>query len=115
MTDNRRGVDRLFAQWREDPAYAAEYEALAGEFLIAKALISARTQAHLSQAELARRIGTHQANVSRWEGGKAVPSTRTLQRIATATGLELVIAFKRRRSRRGRRGADAAWQADAAA
>ena len=94
-----RSVHRLFAEWRRDPAYLAEYEALGNEFAIGKALIGARTKARLSQAELAERIGTDQGNVSRWEAGKALPSTRTLRKIASAMGLELVIAFKRRRTR----------------
>ncbi len=31
-----RSVHRLFAEWRRDPAYLAEYEALGNEFAIGK-------------------------------------------------------------------------------
>lgn len=40
----------------------------------------------LTQAELAARMGTSQSYVARLESGRAPPSTRTLLKIAQATG-----------------------------
>jgi transcriptional regulator with XRE-family HTH domain len=38
-------------------------------------------------------MGTKQEVVARWEGGKVLPSTRTLTRVAEATGTKLKISF----------------------
>lgn len=59
------------------------------------AILAARTAAGLSQIELASKLKTSQANVVRLEKGRSLPSTRTLERIAKATGHELVITFTR--------------------
>ena len=89
MTDIRD----LHAGWMDDPAYRREYDALETEFALAAALIRARADAGLTQEELAERMGTKQAAVARWEGGKVMPSTRTLARLAKATGTRLLISF----------------------
>lgn len=46
----------------------------------------ARKEAGLSQQELSEAIGIQQAQVSKWETGKAVPYTSTLAKISEATG-----------------------------
>lgn len=74
-----------------DPAFKAEYESLDAEFALIEALVRARTNARLSQAELAQRIGTTQSAIARLEGGKVSPSVNTLRRYAEATGTELRI------------------------
>lgn len=83
----------LHAGWMKDPAYRKEYDALEGEFALAAALVRARANAGLTQEQLARRMGTKQEVVARWEGGKVLPSTRTLARFAKATGTTLKISF----------------------
>jgi transcriptional regulator with XRE-family HTH domain len=83
----------LHTGWMDDPAYRKEYDALEGEFALAAALIRARANAGLTQEELAKRMGTKQEVVARWEGGKVLPSTRTLARLAKATGTRLQISF----------------------
>ncbi|MBM3581732.1 MAG: transcriptional regulator, partial [Alphaproteobacteria bacterium] len=44
---------KLKAQWMKDPAFRAEYTALAPEFALARALIKARAKAGLTQAAVA--------------------------------------------------------------
>jgi len=83
----------LHTGWMRDPAYRKEFEALEGEFAIAGELIRARASAGLTQEQLADRMGTKQEVVARWEGGKVLPSTRTLARLAQATGTKLTISF----------------------
>jgi transcriptional regulator with XRE-family HTH domain len=94
MTDIRD----LHARWMRDPTYRQDYEALEGEFALASALIRARADAGLTQEELAERMGTKQEVIARWEGGKVMPSTRTLARLAKATGTRLQISFAPSRS-----------------
>lgn len=52
----------------------------------------ARTRARLSQTELARRSGTSQAAVARYESGQVSPAVSTLERAAVhgATNLQVV-------------------------
>lgn len=82
------------ADMANDPAYPAAYDALAGEFELASALIRARTHAKLTQAEVAARMGTTESAVSRLESGRVEPSTRTLEPFAAATGHRIRIAFE---------------------
>ncbi len=86
-------MDDLHAGWMRDPAYREAFDALEAEFDLAAALIRARAEAGLTQAQLAERMGTRQEVVARWEGGKVMPSTRTLTRLAQATGTTLRITF----------------------
>jgi ribosome-binding protein aMBF1 (putative translation factor) len=78
----------------EDAEYREAYEALEAEFTLVDALIRARTRAHLSQAEVASRMGTTESAVSRLESGRVKPSTRTLERYAEATGHRLRISLE---------------------
>jgi ribosome-binding protein aMBF1 (putative translation factor) len=86
-------IDDLHTNRLKDPAYRKEYDALEGEFAVAAALTCARADAGLTQEQLAERMGTRQEGVARWEGGTVLPSTRTLTRLAKATGTTLQISF----------------------
>lgn len=90
MTD----VRDLHKAWMEDPEYRAEYDALDKEFALARALITARTQAGLTQAEVAKRMQTTQSVIARMESGRVRPTTQTLERFAKATGTRLRISFE---------------------
>jgi ribosome-binding protein aMBF1 (putative translation factor) len=81
-------------KWLKDPAYRTAYDDLADEFALAAAVIEARSRAGLTQEELAERMGTTQPVVARLESGRIRPSTRTLERLAQATGSRLIIRFE---------------------
>jgi len=87
-------VEESFAEWREDPKYVEVYDALEDEFALAAVLIEARARAGLTQQQLADRMHTTQAVIARLESGLVKPSTRTLERLATATGMRLRISFE---------------------
>ncbi len=76
-----------------DAAYRAARDRLDFSESIARELIGLRMQHRLSQAELARRVGTTASVISRLERGNHLPSTETLRKIAAATGTRLVIHF----------------------
>ena len=82
-------VADLKKRWMNDPKFREEYERADEELAIIEALIRARTDAKLSQTELARRIGTTQSAIARLEGGGVSPSLSTLRRYAEATGTRL--------------------------
>lgn len=79
------------ARMLANPEVKAAYDALAPEFEIATQLIRARLRAGLSQAELAARMGTSQSTITRLESGTTLPSTKTLLRVAKATGSKVVV------------------------
>ena len=78
-------------RWMEDPEFRKEYEALAPEFALARQLIEARTRAGLTQHELAERMRTTQPVIARLESGRQMPTTKTLERFAEATGSKVEI------------------------
>ncbi len=87
-------IKDLHSEWIKDPEYRQEYDALAAEFELARALIDARAHAGLTQEQLAERMDTSQSAVARMESGKVMPSGRTLERFAKATGTRLRISFE---------------------
>lgn len=87
--------EEVAKQWRKDPAYVAAYEALAPEYALYEALIKARMEAGITQKELARRMGTSEAAVSRMMGAnrERLPSWNTIMKFARAVGKKPVLAF----------------------
>jgi len=78
---------------KNDPNYAKEYEALEDEFSLASGVIRARRLANLTQEQLAKKMNTTQQAIARLEGG-SLPSMRTLERLAAATGTHLRVSFE---------------------
>lgn len=76
-----------------DPKVQAAYEALEEDYTLATALLQARRMSGLTQEELAQRMGTTQSVIARLESGKNLPSSQTLQRVASATGTHLKVQF----------------------
>lgn len=57
-----------------------------------------RSEAGLTQVELAERMGTTQSAIARMEGGGTRPTLDTLEKLATAVGQELVVGVGKRLS-----------------
>lgn len=86
--------EELKALALSDPKVKAEYDALEEEFSILHQMLSARSAAGLSQADVARKMGTKQSAVARIENtGKHSPSLNTLRRYAQAVGCSLEVRF----------------------
>lgn len=79
-------LETFKAELLADPAMRQAYEAMGPEFEIARAIIRARLARGLTQAQLAERMGTSLAFVAKLESGGALPSARTLLKLAEATG-----------------------------
>jgi ribosome-binding protein aMBF1 (putative translation factor) len=62
------------------------YEELVPEYAIARAIIKARRDCGMTQAQLARRMKTSQSYIARLESGTSLPAMKTLLRVAQATG-----------------------------
>lgn len=90
MTD----VNELFDDWKKDPEFIKEYEALEEEFSLASALIFARSQADMTQQDVAKKMETSQSYIAKLEGGAVSPTMKALKRYAAATGSRLKIVFE---------------------
>jgi ribosome-binding protein aMBF1 (putative translation factor) len=99
MTSKMIPAEEAFAEWRKDAGYRKAYAALEDEFTLAESMIKARAEAGLTQEQLARKMHTTQAVIARLESGRVKPSTRTLERLARATGTKLRISFEANRPR----------------
>jgi len=64
------------------------------EYEIARAIIKARIERGLTQAEIAKRMHTKQSVISRVENAKTVPSLSFLKRLADALNTSLQVQFK---------------------
>ncbi len=91
MTKRRRTIKRKMPADRE---VRAAYDALGGEFDLARELIAARARAGLTQAELAERMGTSQSVIARLESGAQMPSVNTLLKFAKATRSRPIIKLR---------------------
>jgi transcriptional regulator with XRE-family HTH domain len=97
MMGNRLSNREFIKHLKIDPEFKAEYDVLAPEFELLDKMLSARTTAGLSQAQVAKKMHTTTSAVGRLEtaGGRKhhSPSLRTLERYAKALGYTLRIDF----------------------
>ncbi len=78
----------------KNPEFRKVYEETRIEREIAHALIKARIEKRLTQAQLAKKLKTRQSVVSRAESGQTTPSLSFLKRLATALDTSLSVQFK---------------------
>ena len=88
--------DEMVAQWMQDPAFRAEYERIEREEMpMLDAILAARKEAGLTQAQVAERMGTKAPAVARLENalitGSHSPSLATLRKYAAALGKRLEV------------------------
>lgn len=77
-----------------DPEYVREYSRMEEEFQFVRELIRARMRAGLTQKQVAEKMGTTQSTVARLESGSTMPSFRSLQKYAQATGSKIKISLE---------------------
>lgn len=90
--------DEMVAKMLENPAVRAEYERIEREEMpMLDAILRARNEAGLTQAQVAERMGTKAPAVARLENalmtGKHSPSLATLQKYAAAMGKRVEVRF----------------------
>ena len=89
MSDFQRHLDEQM----KNPAFAAEYKSLELQYAFAKQMIAARLEKGLTQKELAKIVGTSQANISKLEHGTMNPSMEMVQRVADGLGFRISITL----------------------
>lgn len=76
------------------PANKKAYNDLELEFAIIDALIRARGRKGVTQEQLARKIGTKQSAIARFESGKSNPTLSFVQKLSDALGIEVRITVR---------------------
>jgi HTH-type transcriptional regulator/antitoxin HipB len=88
-------LDRWVAgQALREPGFAEGYERGYQAFKLGVMLKAAREKAGLTQAEVARRLGTHKSAISRMENHADNIRLTTLQRFAEAVGCLMAVELR---------------------
>lgn len=77
----------------QDPEFKKVWEKSEVEYQLGLKLIDARIKKNISQRDLARKIGTSQAAISRIENMSGNPSLHLLKRIAGALNVKLQVSL----------------------
>ena len=77
----------------ESENFRKEYENIQPEMNIIRAIIAARKEQNITQADLAIRTGINQADISKLENGNKNPSLKMLKRLAEGLNMKLKIEF----------------------
>jgi transcriptional regulator with XRE-family HTH domain len=85
-------LGELNQKLEENPEFVQAMDDLKLHFELANAVLRARLQKGWSQTELAKAVGTKQANISRIEAGLANPTLSLVQKLTKALDLEVHIA-----------------------
>ena len=88
-----RPIDEFWDEQMKDPEFMAALQEMAPEFQAAREVLRLRLAQGLTQKELAERIGTKQASISRLERASYKPNLGFLQRVAAALNARLEIRF----------------------
>jgi ribosome-binding protein aMBF1 (putative translation factor) len=89
----RQTWDDVKTERADSPARHRGYERAGRAIRLAFEVRELREKRGLSQRELAERLGTTQSAVARLEAGNVSPSLPTLDKLADALGVELVVGF----------------------
>jgi len=81
----------LKAKLLKDKEIKRAYDELGPEFAIIEKLIEKRIEQGITQTELAKRIGTKQTAISRFESGTYNPSVSFLYKVADALGAKMTV------------------------
>jgi ribosome-binding protein aMBF1 (putative translation factor) len=89
----RKTWDEVKRERADSPARRRGYERAGRTIRLAMEIHELREKRGLSQRQLAERLGTTQSAVARLEAGNVSPSLPTLDKVAEALGVELVVSF----------------------
>jgi predicted transcriptional regulator len=85
--------NKLLNEELKNPEFKQEWKKLELRYIIVKQLIKLRNGYNLSQSELAKRIGTTQAVISRIENGSVNVGIDMIERIAKSFDKQIKITF----------------------
>ncbi len=85
--------DDYFNDLMKDPEFKREYEKVRQENEPLRAILRARVEKGMTQASIAKKMGTTQSSIARVEAGKSHPTIPFMQRLAEALDMRLEIRF----------------------
>lgn len=90
---NKAGIsfEEMKTDMLKDEEFKIEYEKLKPRYEAIEQIIRARKEQNITQAELAKRVGTQKSNISRLESGNYNPSLDFLAKIAESLGKEISV------------------------
>lgn len=74
-----------------DPEFKKAYDAHDPRFALISAMLDARNKRGMTQAEIAKRAGTTQSAIARFESGRTNPTLEFATRLSSALGARLEI------------------------
>jgi len=83
--------DTIKDELMQDSEFREEYDKLRPRYEIIAQIIQTRKEQNMTQAELAKRVGTQKSNISRLESGNYNPSLDFLIKVARSLGKELSV------------------------
>ena len=83
--------EQMKADLMKDEEFKLEYEKLQPRYEAIEQIITARKEQNITQAELAKRVGTQKSNISRLESGNYNPSLDFLSKVAESLGKSLKV------------------------
>lgn len=87
-------LEQIEEQLMKDEEFRSEYEKLKPRYEVISQIIEVRNAQHVTQEELALRVGTQKSNISRFESGAYNPSLDFLVKVAKSLGKELHIEIR---------------------
>lgn len=89
-----------FNAWKRElftkrPGVQREYDALAPKYALIGAMLDARNKKGMTQTEIARRAGTTQSAIARFESGRTNPTLEFASRLSRALGAKLEIRLSK--------------------
>ena len=90
---NKAGIsfEEMKSDMLKDEEFKIEYEKLKPRYEAIEQIIRARKEQNITQAELAKRVGTQKSNISRLESGNYNPSLDFLVKIAESLGKKISV------------------------
>lgn len=85
--------DDYLAEKLKDPEFRAGYEKVRQENEPLRAILRARVEKRMTQAAIAKKMGTTQSSIARVESGKSHPTIPFMQRLAEALDMRFEIRF----------------------
>lgn len=78
-----------------NPEFRKAYDALEPKYALINAMLDARNKKGMTQAEIAKRAGTTQSAIARFESGRTNPTLDFASRLSRAVGAKLEIRLSK--------------------
>lgn len=88
-------LDEMHRESMRDPEFRKAYDALQPKYDLIRAILDARIKKGVTQKELARRAGTTQSAIARFESGAGNPTLEFLTKVSAAVGARIEVRMLR--------------------